>query len=74
MAELKDSGQRITNNTPTLCWRCKNAVPGPETGCSWSRGFIPVQGWTAQETKIRVVGGGTIDSFLVLECPEFMEG
>jgi hypothetical protein len=66
--------KRITHKTPTLCWSCKNAVPGHETGCSWSRGFIPVQGWTAEETKLKNPGAKLADSFLVLECPEFMEG
>lgn len=33
---------------PTLCWSCKNACGG----CSWSKSFAPVEGWTARPTKV----------------------
>ena len=33
----------------TLCWKCKNAVPIKDAGCSWSRAFQPVEGWTAEK-------------------------
>lgn len=53
----------------TLCWRCQNAI----CGCSWSRDFIPVEGWKAKPTKIRCEKGNRdMDSFLVIECPEFV--
>ena len=54
----------------TLCWECKKA----SGGCSWSKKFVPVEGWDATPTKVWV--GHTsakpyIDSFHVNECPEF---
>lgn len=52
----------------TICWNCKNAVPSEETGCSWSRKFEPVKGWTATPTKIE----GEMDSFHIEKCPEFV--
>lgn len=62
----------------TICPDCENCVPNPETGkgCSWSRQFKPVEGWTAEKTKIvnRTIEEGkeyTIDSYKVLDCPLF---
>ena len=57
----------------TLCWECEKA--GGK--CSWSKNFTPVEGWNAIPTKISCgyKKNGTephfIDSFQVLECPEF---
>lgn len=45
----------------TLCWSCKNYCGG----CSWSREFKPVKGWTAKETN---------QGYLVLKCPKFERG
>lgn len=62
----------------TLCWRCANAVPNRAgtRGCSWSRKFIPVEGWEAKEisvnTHIRVNGSNNTQSFIVRSCPEFV--
>lgn len=56
----------------TLCWGCKKAC----CGCSWSKRFVPVKGWTATETVI--IGGKNgneeIKSYRVIRCPEFEEG
>ncbi len=54
----------------TLCWTCKNAVGD----CSWSRRFEPVEGWTAEPTKIKldVNSGAKTDSFCVIKCPEYV--
>ena len=52
----------------TLCWDCKNAV----LGCSWSRDFVPVEGWKAVPTKVYGGEERVTDSFNVLECPEFV--
>lgn len=41
-----------------LCWSCGNAV----NGCSWSRSFVPVDGWEAEED-------GT--SYKIRNCPRF---
>ena len=73
---------RYMNNggTPhaSICWDCINAVPNPETGdgCSWSRSFIPVEGWTAREHKLMIYGDTADDcmSYQVISCPCFKEG
>lgn len=71
------------NNVPTLCWECKNAVPNEMdgTGCSWSKEFKPVKGWDAKKTAIHIneqcgtkYKGGEIPSFLVRQCPCFVQG
>lgn len=58
----------------TLCWKCKKAT----CKCSWSKNFIPVKGWKAEPTKVLSRNSArsdrTVDSYLVLECPEFVEG
>lgn len=52
----------------TLCWRCQNAVPDRKGhGCSWSRSFVPVKGWTVTVRDKR-----QDRSYTVLECPEFV--
>ena len=53
----------------TLCWRCENAC----AKCSWSKDFTPVEGWVAIPTKIRESHEGTIDSYIVLKCPQFAD-
>lgn len=65
----------MPSEAETLCWRCKNAVPGAKYGCSWSRGFKPVDGWTARETKIMRSAGEYYyadTSYLVKKCPEYI--
>lgn len=52
----------------TLCWDCANCYGG----CSWSREFKPVKGWTAIKTKIPT-NGRIINSFNVRKCPEFVK-
>ena len=52
--------------TKTLCWSCRNAYGG----CSWSRRFVPVAGWTAERRDIRVCAG-LVESYRVKECPEY---
>lgn len=63
----------------TICFDCENAVPNNETGkgCSWSRCFKPVEGWTAEKTVIVNRDRSdektyTTDSFAVYECPKFV--
>ena len=68
----------------TLCWDCKHAVPDRdgEKGCSWSRRFIPVDGWVATPTTQILAYRGdthhrykqTDSSFIVHECPKFERG
>ena len=63
---------------PTICWKCKNAVPGERYGCEWSRCFEPVPGWDAEETWLRGYTQGrytdwTLQSFHVKSCPKFIK-
>ena len=69
--------QAHRNNTRrgrvTLCWDCQRAA-GPKR-CCWAGAFEPVPGWTAQSTPWRgSPGSGTTPgSYLVLQCPLFIE-
>lgn len=49
----------------TICWECAKACGG----CSWSEYAVyePVPGWKALPGKIQ-----EIDTWVVLECPEFV--
>lgn len=51
------------------CWTCKNACGG----CSWSREFKPVDGWTA-EPAILVFDGEKVDTYKIKDCPEYVFG
>ena len=64
-------GERVENST--ICWHCIHAVPDPIKGygCSWSRCFKPVEGWTADETIMKQAGGKTTKSYCVRACPQF---
>ena len=55
----------------TLCWDCKRANGGQD-GCSWSKWFIPVEGWDAEPTQMRIMAGNTTDSYIVMHCPQFL--
>ena len=50
----------------SLCWNCKNCFGG----CSWSKSFEPVEGWSAERTTIEYFNTET-PSFLVRDCPLF---
>ena len=45
----------------TLCLYCGNAC---NSGCTWSAFAQPVDGWTAQKTRM---------GWLVIQCPEFVD-
>ena len=52
------------------CWTRKKAAGG----CSWSRSFRPVEGWTAKKTLIRLSPcqkEDVIESYQVIACPEY---
>ena len=55
----------------TLCWKCENST---NSGCMWSRYLRPVAGWTARYSPLKISGGRIVDSFTVVDCPEFVEG
>lgn len=44
-----------------LCWTCAKACGG----CSWSRAFVPVEGWEAKQSKTRA------DGYRIVRCPEY---
>lgn len=59
----------------SICWDCQRAIADPTIGCSWSRHFCPVEGWTAEERMITSVSKGKrirIKSYLVIDCPRFL--
>lgn len=61
----------------TLCWGCQHAVPNYDgtRGCSWSREGKPVEGWTAEPSKIKhsdASGIGYCRSYHVISCPQFL--
>ena len=63
---------------PTLCWKCRNAVPKVAggkyiAGCSWSIKFEPVEGWTARKSVKRGQKGVFVESWNVQACPEYEE-
>lgn len=51
----------------TLCWYCENAIGR----CAWSSRLRPVEGWTAEKTRIKATPDAFIDSYRVIECPCF---
>lgn len=65
-----------TNQTkkPSICWKCKNAVPSASSGRSWSRAFQPVEGWTEERKHTAKGNGSTEDvyeTYCVTACPEY---
>lgn len=56
------------NRVQQKCWKCKKAVGG----CSWSDRGVPVKNWRAEKTVIKE-NEGNLDSYLILECPEFVK-
>lgn len=68
-----------TRRNQSICWYCANAVPCKTTGCSWSRDFIPVDGWDAQCTDdyharalVQDAQGNPRHVYCVKDCPEFL--
>lgn len=53
------------SETKTLCWSCSNCGK-----CSWANG-VPVEGWTAKETKLKEANNVFTHSYLVSKCPGF---
>lgn len=43
------------------CWTCAKAYGG----CSWSRSFVPVEGWEAKPSKTHA------DGYRIVRCPEY---
>lgn len=69
------------NQTPTLCWTCKHAVPKFDyrtgeyvTGCDWSIYRQKVPGWTAEEGTVPFHQGKVLPSFTVIKCSKYERG
>ena len=60
------------NRHMQLCYSCKKACGG----CSWSKKFEPVEGWTAVPTIIRNGFRNHQDtqSYKITACPEYERG
>lgn len=69
----------LKSNTPangprapskTICWTCQNACGG----CSWSKSFLPVEGWEAEPHTLYANDSGhaPVQSYEVLCCPEYL--
>ena len=69
-----------SRNLPTrrgeqLCFHCRKACGG----CTWSKKFKPIEGWKATPTMIKSTRHGgkkriLIESYKVVECPEYERG
>lgn len=54
-----------TKKAKSKCWDCKNFCGG----CSWSKEFKPIDGWTAD-----FVGTKSTKGYKVIDCPLFEKG
>lgn len=54
----------------TLCWSCQKFY----NGCAWTRTLKePVKGWTAEPRISDGSGWDPVQSYLVLDCPEYLK-
>ena len=51
-----------------LCATCGRACGG----CRWSDELLPVEGWNAEPSKIYIDKRKPVDSFHVIECPQYI--
>ena len=58
------------NKPHSICWDCANACGE----CSWSDHWKhePVNGWNAIRNDLKTKEGDTTESYIVIECPEFI--
>ena len=71
--------EKLSGREQTLCWSCRNAVPTADgsCGCSWSKRYVPVKGWNALRRDVAVMKYKrpcATESYMVKDCPEFIEG
>lgn len=53
-----------------ICWYCKKCIGK----CSWSKDYIPVPGWDAEEDCLNYPDGGMhkkILTYKIFDCPLF---
>ena len=67
-ANRDPNGRNVPSRT--ICWTCQNAV----LGCSWSKHFIPVEGWDATPTMLyaKDKAHGGVRSYEVHRCPQYV--
>lgn len=59
---------RLYGKQKQLCEECRNACGG----CRWSDELLPVDGWSAEPSKIYIDKHKPVDSFHVIECPMYI--
>lgn len=68
------SSEYILRSHTQPCWFCAKACGG----CSWSKSYIPVEGWIAEKTYSDTYIDTTgklcqIESYKILQCPELVD-
>ena len=41
-----------SGRNPSICWKCRHAVPEGKNGCSWSRYYKPVEGAVMKGNRV----------------------
>ena len=57
----------MNKNKTTLCWNCSNF-----SKCNWSIGKV-VDGWTAQKVYVKSNDSQGFMTYLVQECPNYVQ-
>ena len=57
----RNAKPKLQHTGEQLCWTCAKAYGG----CSWSRAFVPVEGWEAKPSKTHE------DGYRIVRCPEY---
>ena len=61
------AGKKGEFNVANICFDCRKALGG----CSWSRDFIPVPGWTAEPAVLKCGGSESTQTYRITACPLF---
>lgn len=65
-SECRQEASEMSSGKKSICWTCQNFAGG----CSWSRYFIPIEGWEAKPIK---KSGTYLPSYIVKQCPEYIK-
>lgn len=57
----------------SICWGCRKAdhFTNVENPCPWASKFQPVEGWVAEESRLKGYHSKGIESYRVISCPLF---
>lgn len=72
-AAIKKAKENSDKVHGTICWNCSKATGN----CSWSKNFIPIEGWKAKKTILNLGYSAYSGkpkkavSYIVKKCPEF---